>query len=121
MATQLDADGMKAAVQQMRLVLMGTGSLTLDQVNRHAPGLTKAVVSAYLTESIGVMKPAGDLNGDAVQARKGLTDSEYLKALQLCRSVLDAHDSDDGGPTVAGSFLGELRDLLTDRNGASNA
>ena len=39
---------MKAAEQEMRLVLMGTGALTLDQVNRLAPGLALAVVNAYL-------------------------------------------------------------------------
>jgi hypothetical protein len=37
-----------AAEGQMRLVLMGTGALTLDQVDQHAPGLTRAVVGAYL-------------------------------------------------------------------------
>jgi hypothetical protein len=45
-----DQAGLYAAAQQMRLVLMGTGAMTLEQVNRHAPGLTRAVVGAYLQQ-----------------------------------------------------------------------
>lgn len=44
-----------------------------------------------------------------------LTDAEYVKAVSLCRAVVEAATSDDGGPTVAGSFLGRLRDLLPAR------
>lgn len=36
----------------------------------------------------------------------------YLQAVELCRAVVDAHDSPDGGGTAAGSFLGQLRTLL---------
>jgi hypothetical protein len=42
-----------------------------------------------------------------------LTDEQYQQAIQLCRNVLDAYDSDDGGGTVSGSYLGQLRELLT--------
>jgi hypothetical protein len=41
-----------------------------------------------------------------------VTAEEYLRAIELCRRVVDAHDSDEEG-TVAGSFLGQLRNLLT--------
>lgn len=41
-----------------------------------------------------------------------LSDAEYAEAVHLCRSVVDAATSNDGGPTVAGSFLGKLRGLL---------
>lgn len=44
--------------------------------------------------------------------RKQLSDTEYVRAVQLCRDVVNAHDSDDGGPMVAGSFLGKLANLL---------
>lgn len=44
--------------------------------------------------------------------RGELTDTEYIEAVRLCRSVVDAATSSDGGPTVAGSFLGMLRSLL---------
>lgn len=37
-----------------------------------------------------------------------------MRAIELCRAVVDAHYSDDGGPTVAGSVLGQLRHLLTE-------
>lgn len=46
---------MAQAERQMRLVLLGTGALTLDQVNREAPGLTRAVIAAYL----GAADPTG--------------------------------------------------------------
>lgn len=42
-----------------------------------------------------------------------LTDDQYRDAVDLCRRVVTAATSDDGAPTVAGSFLGELRALLT--------
>ena len=41
-----------------------------------------------------------------------LTDIQYREAVDLCRRVVDAADSDDGGPTVAGSVLGTLFALL---------
>lgn len=41
-----------------------------------------------------------------------LSDAEYTQAVSLCRSVVEAAGSDDGGPMVAGSFLGRLRDFL---------
>lgn len=49
-AAKFDQASLREAEQQMRLVLMGTGAMTLDQINRHAPGLTRAVVGAYLSE-----------------------------------------------------------------------
>lgn len=41
-----------------------------------------------------------------------LTDDQYRDAVELCRRVVTAATSDDGGPTVAGSSLGALRVLL---------
>lgn len=41
---------LRAAEAQMRLVLLAAGAMTLDQVNNHTPGLTRAVVGAYLSE-----------------------------------------------------------------------
>jgi hypothetical protein len=42
-----------------------------------------------------------------------LTDDQYRDAVELCRRVVTAATSDDGGPTVAGSFLSALRALFT--------
>jgi hypothetical protein len=39
---------LNAGVEQMRAVMMATGAVTLDQVDRHAKPLTEAVVGAYL-------------------------------------------------------------------------
>lgn len=41
-----------------------------------------------------------------------LTDEQYRQAVDWCRHVVDADRSTDGGPLVAGSFLGALRELL---------
>jgi hypothetical protein len=41
-----------------------------------------------------------------------MTDAEYREAIDLCRAAVNAATSDDGGPMVAGSFLGRLRHLL---------
>jgi hypothetical protein len=41
-----------------------------------------------------------------------VTTAEYMRAIELCGAAVDAHYSDDGGPTVAGGILGALRDLL---------
>ena len=46
---KLSPDGLRLAEEQMRLVLLGTGALTLDRINCHTPGLTRAVVGAYLS------------------------------------------------------------------------
>jgi len=48
MITDLADPAMKAAEQEMWLVLMGTGFLTLHEADRWAPGLALAVVNAYL-------------------------------------------------------------------------
>lgn len=42
-----------------------------------------------------------------------MSDDEYLRAVELCRRVVDAHDDRDAEGTVAGSFLGQLRNLFT--------
>ena len=38
-------EAIEAATPLVRAVLMGTGAVTLDQVNRHAPGLAKSIVA----------------------------------------------------------------------------
>lgn len=42
-----------------------------------------------------------------------LTDDQYAEAVRLCAAVVDAAESRDGGPTVAGSALARLRALLS--------
>lgn len=51
--TDLDADGYWAALTQMRLVLLASGAFTLSEVDRHAPALTRTVLSAYVEVSTG--------------------------------------------------------------------
>jgi hypothetical protein len=47
-----------------------------------------------------------------------LSPEQYLRAVELCRQVVAAHDDQiDGGGTIAGSFLRELRALLNHREG----
>lgn len=49
--------------------------------------------------------------------RRPLTDAEYERAIELCeRTYVAARDAyGNGGPTVAGGFLGQLIDLLNGR------
>ena len=47
---KFDEAALRAAEQQVRLVMMASGGVTLEQVNKYAPGMARAVVGAYLTE-----------------------------------------------------------------------
>lgn len=46
------------------------------------------------------------------QAPAPASSDRYERMIRLCQTIVDAHQAPDGGPTVAGHFLGVLRGEL---------